>query len=579
MKQFRRSRKRFKLICKKTILGKIMRKVIIVLSACIVVLLAGYTAYRGYQIWKQSHGLAMAKEFLAKGDTRSAMLSLQQVLHTNPRNLDASRLVANLDEAARSPGTLVWRQHVLELDPKSINDRLALVQSAIVFHEYPLATNTLAGVADSDKNSSTYHDIAGTVALMGGHLDDAESHFSEAIRLDPSNPVPQVDLAVVRLHGSNALDLADARIALQRVILNSTNAGICTQARRELILDAMRFNDMTTALTISQDLVAQTNAAFSDKLLRLNVLKKANSPDFKPTLAGYQREAAATTAKLFDLTNWQIENFSPSAALRWLESLPMETQTNETAAILAAQCRLQMGDWHGLQASIQPQNWNELEFMRHALVARALREQGFTEASIAEWAVAVQCANAQKGELISLFRLAAAWHWNTEAEQILWTVVNRYPEEKWADTVLAQALTAFHRTSSLLQLFSIMHQREPDNLAVENNLAMTALLLGAQEKKPNTLAQEVYEKSPTNADYASTYGFSLYLQGKNADALKVMQKLLSKDLNEPSIAGYYGLILKANGHPTEAKAYLNRSSQANLLPEEQTLFDQALTSM
>jgi len=52
------------------------------------------------------------------------------------------------------------------------------------------------------------------------------------------------------------------------------------------------------------------------------------------------------------------------------------------------------------------------------------------------------------------------------------------------------------------------------------------------------------------------------LQGKYADALKTMQKLTQKDLENPSIAAYYGLILKANGKNAEAKAYLDRTSRA-----------------
>jgi Flp pilus assembly protein TadD len=112
-------------------------------------------------------------------------------------------------------------------------------------------------------------------------------------------------------------------------------------------------------------------------------------------------------------------------------------------------------------------------------------------------------------------------------------------------------------------------------LEIKNNLAMTAMLLGAQELDPYGLAQQVYEKYPKNPSYASTYAFSLYLQKKYADALKVMQQLTQKDLKSPSIAGYYGLILEANGNNAEAKDCLNRISKPQLLPEEQTLFDQA----
>jgi predicted Zn-dependent protease len=552
-----------------------MRKTIIVLSCCVGLLLLGYSAYRGYEVWKQSHGMAMAREYFAKGDARNTIISLQAVLHANPRNIEACRMIAGLTEAVRDQRALVWRQRVLELNPRSFEDRMALVQSAIIFQDYPLATNTLAGVTGADKNTATYNYIAGNVSLVEGQLDDAEAHFSEAIRLDPSNPVPQMNLAVVRLHRTNPLDMAEARIALQRVIMTTTNAALASQARRELINDAMHFNNNATALALSKELVNQSNSVFDDKLLRLFVLWKINSNEFKPALAMCQREASTNPPELFDLAIWQMKQISTNSALGWLQSLPTETRTNQPACLLIAQCQLGLGNWTALQSSLQPQNWNELEFMRHAFLARALREQGLTEASAAEWGVALKSASDSKGTTIALFRLAAQWRWNTEAEQILWTIVEKYPEQKWATATLSQHLMAGQRTRSLMELFDIMFKRNPDDLDTKNDLAMTAMLLGEQELDPYDLAREVYEKNPTNSSFASTYAFSLYLQQKYPDALKVMQQLTPKDLQDPSVDGYYGLILKANGNNAQARSFLDRSSRGQLLPEEQVLFIQA----
>ena len=104
---------------------------------------------------------------------------------------------------------------------------------------------------------------------------------------------------------------------------------------------------------------------------------------------------------------------------------------------------------------------------------------------------------------------------------------------------------------------------------------MMALLLDAQELKPYDLAREVYQKAPTNSAFASTYAFSLHLQKKDAEALKVMQQLPAKDLESPSVAGYYGLVLKATGNSNKAKVYLEWASKAPMLPEEKKLFDRA----
>jgi len=54
-----------------------------------------------------------------------------------------------------------------------------------------------------------------------------------------------------------------------------------------------------------------------------------------------------------------------------------------------------------------------------------------------------------------------------------------------------------------------------------------------------------------------------------------MQSLKPQDLENPGIAGYYGLILKATGNSEKAKPYLNWAFKGPLLPEEKKLSDRA----
>lgn len=557
-----------------------MRKTTILISSCIVTLLLGYTGYRGYQVWKQNHWLTLAKNFAAKSDIRNEMLSLQQVLRANPHNLEACRLAANLADAIHSPAALIFRQRVVELDPNSSADRLALVQTAMYSDDYSVATNTLADMDESSKKTADYHNLAGLVALGLGQISEAEMHFSEATRLEPINPIPQLNLSILRLHSTNSLDVAEARIILKRISLDSTNATMRVQAQRALTMDAVHFNDWGTALTLSKDLVQPTNTIFGDQLLRLDVLREAKSPEYKTTLTQYERMAAVDLTKLSDMTKWLMLRTSPSDALAWLHSLPMQIQTNSPGVLLVAQCQLQLRDWRGLQGTLQNQNWDETEFVRHALLARAFREQGLNAAAMAEWSQALQFANdrknsfaAQKGILSSLYVFAKEWKWNSEAEQILWTMVNRYPEEKWVAPVLTKALMAGGRTRSLMQLFDLIYKRQPDDLENKNNLAYTAMLLGETELNVNNMAQEVYAKAPQNPSYAATYALSLYLQKNYPEALAVLQKLTPQQLQDPSIAGYYSIVLKANGNGQRAKEYLRLTASVPLLPEEQKLFE------
>ena len=154
-------------------------------------------------------------------------------------------------------------------------------------------------------------------------------------------------------------------------------------------------------------------------------------------------------------------------------------------------------------------------------------------------------------------------------------IVNRDPSDQGTVQALSQMLFVEGRTRSLMQLYGQETKLFPSSLSMKNNLAMTALLLDAQELKPYDLAREVYQAAPTNPSYVSTYAFSLYLQGKSAEALKMMKTLKPGELQNPSVAGYYGLILKATGDRTKARAYLDWTAKAPLLPEEKYLFDQA----
>ena len=520
--------------------------------------------------------LALARGFLAKADRRNAVLSLQEVLRVNPVNLDAMRLMAQLAEAARSPSALLWRSRIVALDGKSTPDRLALAQTALLFRDYASATNALDGVDAAGRGTAAYQNLAGAVAAEANKLDEAELHFLEAARLEPTNQIPQMNLAVVLLHGSNALAQAQARSSLERIANDPAAGAPRCEALRELVNDAIQNKQLPRAEMLSQSLVTQTNSTFEDRLLRLNVLQQAGSASFKTELVESQREAAVDPAKIYEMATWQMAHNSAAGALAWLQALPAETLSSQAAMLMTAECRAETRDWTGLQASLEKQNWAELEFIRHAFLTRALRGQGLTSAATGEWEQALADAKGQKQSLIMLLRLAGQWNFASDAENILWTIFNQYPEEQWAYQTLSKVLVAGGQTRPLMMLFSRQVKRSPSDLSTKNNLAMLALLLDAQELKPNELAQEVYQESPTNSSFASTYAFSLYLQKRNAEALAVMQKLDAKQLQNPGISGYYGLILKANGRTAEAKTYLELSAKAALLPEERKLMDAAM---
>jgi len=191
----------------------------------------------------------------------------------------------------------------------------------------------------------------------------------------------------------------------------------------------------------------------------------------------------------------------------------------------------------------------------------------------AEWDEARQTAGTGIKNLTVLLELCTQWNWPVEKTDLLSSILKHHPEAKWAVPLLVNELASSGRTRALMTLFQQEVDQDPSDLQAKNNLAMTALLLNAVELRPFELARQVYEMEPTNISYASTYAFSLYQQKKWAEALNAFAPFDSKTLANPEVAGYYGLVLQANGHPRQAREYLDKAVHAQrLLPEERSLF-------
>jgi cytochrome c-type biogenesis protein CcmH/NrfG len=576
-----------------------MRKLFISTICLCVLFVTGFAGYRSFHIWKQKHLVTMARQFVAKADGANAVLCLRQALQSNPNNLEACRMMADFAEATRSPQAVTWRSRVVELEPDSLPNRLALARTATGVGNLALAQKALDGVDDDDKETAVYQTMAGAVDLAAKNFSDAEVHFAEAARLQPTNAVSQLHLATLRLQKNDPQAAAEARATLQRL---TTDPGVRVDALRQLTLDALQHTNLDAALTFSQDLLKETNSVFGDRMLRLNILGAGGgsrrseiggrtsdigavgtgatpyddrNAELEGFLAELQRESANHPAEAYDVARWMLMAGKPAPTLAWMQTLPPATRTNLPLPMTEADCYMALKNWAGLQTNLVGQNWSGLECMRRACLARAYREQGATSSAKAEWISAMKAAGTRRELLTQLYSIVVAWNWGLEQEDVLWAIANRYPSEMPVIQALSERLYAAGNTRSLQTLFSLATQNNRTNLAMMNNLAMTALLLESWEKKPHELAREAYGKASTNASIVSTYAYSLLVQQKTNEALQTIQRLSSRQLEEPTIAAYYGLILKASGQGEKANQYFEIASKEKLLPEERKLIERA----
>lgn len=546
-----------------------MRKLIIILVALAVLAGGAYGGRKVYRKWKEHRAMDQAKEALAKSEYNKAGLWLRKALQANGNNREAVRMMGDFTEMiGAGEAVMYWRKRLVDLESSTTN-RLLLARAGIVYRDFDTAKKALDGIDDAGKKTADFHKTMGAFATTTGQYLEAEKQFEQACKLEPQNPVPLLNLAMIRIQRKDEQLAGEARQNLQNLI---TNAAVGTDALRHLTLDAMRHTNHTRALELARALVAHTNALFNDRLMELDVLAAAKSAGFQSTLTALQKEVTTNAPRVFALSRWMLKGSGAQDTLAWLQTIGPEIRTNLPVTMVVADCFLGTTNWTALQAWVQDQQWGELEYVRLAMNTRALREQKLDSAAKSEWAKVMKAAEGRLDRLVALQRLAATWNWPTELEDVLWLVVNKFPSEKGAVQALSQLLYVGGKTRSLLTLYAQEIKSSPDNLAVKNNLASVAMLLNASEHRPYELAREVYEKQKDNPAFASTYAYSLFLQEKTADALKIMDQLKPEQLEQPSIAGYYAVMLAAAGDKEKAKKYLDLTAKARVLPEEAELF-------
>lgn len=546
-----------------------MRKLIIALLVLGLLGVAAYGGRRGYRSWKTHRAVSQAREAFAKSDNNAALLWLRAALKANGNNVEAVRMMGDFAELTQSPASVAWRSRLVELESDSVTNRLLLARVAISHREYAIAKKALDSVNQPDRKSADYQKISGAWAVATGQFEEAETHFQEAMKLEPNNPVPQVNLAMILVQRADPQLAVRGRQMLEKL---QTDPTVRLDALRHLAFDAFRHTNNARALAFAGELIRETNTIYNDRILHLNLLVASKSPQLPASLAGYQKDAATNAQHVFELSRWMLGSRGSRESFAWLQSISPRITTNLPVALVVADTYMGLTNWAGLQGCVSKQQWGELDYLRLMFLSRALREQGFSTAAKAEWSKALKEAAGQLERLKAIQGVTANWAWGAELEEVLWLIVNKFPTEKGAVQALSTHLYVDGKTRSLLTLYAQEAKLDPGNLPIKNNLVAIALLLNSEQHKPHELARELYEQQKDNPIFVATYAYSLHLQKRNAESLRLMRQLKPEQLEQPNIAGYYGLILATAGDKTSAKKYLDLAAKARLLPEEAELF-------
>lgn len=553
-----------------------IRKTLIVVAVLTMVGLGGWLGRKAYQKATEHRLVTAADQYMKQHDFKNAGLCLRRAMSINPYNVTANKLTADLLDEGGSPQALSWRIRTVQLATNTVEYRFDWAQTALKLNEINSAAQALRGIDEKYRSAAEYHKLAGVLAWNIHDTKSAEKEFSEALRLEPTNQAIVLNLATVRLLSTNRTEAQEARLALEKIPADSS---LYLTALRYLTADAMGHKNFESALTYSQRIIGDGRATDADKLAHLDILRASSSAGYGPWLATLKQNGSRSPQQAFALGEWMLKDTTPAAALDWLQTLPGEVQTNLPVPLVMTDCLIAMKDWNGLLNVVSKQDWEELNFYRLALATMANRQTDDRVAAERTWRRAFLLSSSHLDRLARLDQLTSAWGWDPERSEVLQEITSSFPKETWASDELVALFYANGRTREIADLLDKSYAANPSNTRLKNNLATVLMLLKSDTDKANRLAMESYNSETNNPFYTCTYAYSLLLQAKPEEAVKVLNHMKPDYLKNPSIAAYYGVVEAEAGDRNAAKEPLKLAETARLLPEEQELVRMAETRL
>jgi hypothetical protein len=543
-----------------------------------IVLLIGaiWGGHDVYVRWQERRLVRRAIIDIAKGDDRDASVAARTVLAIKPSSASAARVMAQLAERAGERSALDWRRTVLQLDPHSADDAFELVRTAIRFNDTATAERTLAGIDESARKDMRYHAAAALVAQSKHQDETAESEWTKALELAPEDKNFQLQLGILRLRASDPERRSQGETML--TALRSDETQRCAATRALLAAAVVRQENLGKLIELARDLQSYPEATWSDRLTYVDLLHAIQDQKFPSYLAELEEKASTDPGRISALLSWMSRSKLNLLALDYIRTLPAEQLQKWPAPVAVADVYVELSKWPELEAMTSKAQWNKFEFLRHAYLSRALREQGKATAAEHEWSNAATQAAEEIDFLTVLSKTASEWKWDKENTDLLWSLSKRPERQREAFLALYRSYTKAGDTEGLYRVLVRWVEVAPDDLNVQNNLAQISLLLDANVAEARRMAADVYRKAPANPAYVTTYAYSLLTNGNAKEATKAMNSLTPEQLRDPAVSAYYGICLAAL-HDDKARDFLAAGQQATLLPEEKKLVDKALADL
>jgi len=523
-------------------------------------------AWAGFRYAKLHLSLTYAHREASKKQYMRAEFWTGRALGVDPENIEATRLMAEIQEAQDKPSALNWRIRVVQRVPGSTADILAWAKCALRFEQKEMELKALQSLPpDLQSRSAEYQELMAGAALARNQTALAESYFVRATEIGRDNPIHRLNLATFRL--ANSPDRQVRETAAQDLEGMLADPRMRLLACRALLSDAIRRRDRARAQRFSDLLHSLPEHVFTDDLLCLESVTSV--PVFRTALGEIEHRAQSDMLAIVTTGDWLNAHRMAAEVLRWYAQLPQEMKSNERLQMTEAESYLALRDWKGLDAFLEKCRWGLGEYLRRAMQIRCQRE--LARPWEKNWQQLVSDTERNPQESLLLAQVLAGWGWRAEAVKLLWLASTKPETESEALQFLWDYYSQTRDTGELLHVAKAQRILQPANPVWKNNDAFLTLLLYGGSEPAERMAEDALEGNSNVPEWAATYAYALHLAGKDARAMKVMAKLPPESLQRPGVALYYAIVLSANGDPSGARQSLAKLNPTGMLPEEQKL--------
>ncbi len=544
----------------------------LVLSGVVVLAAGSYGGMRFYKRVTHDHLLKHAEVALADNNPQGAAMFALRLLRDDPKDVAAARLMVKITEPWPSE-SLVWHAKLHEVRPEDADNCLAWAKAGLEAGRLDVAAEALRDVPSSSRASGEFEFESSQLDLAKGDFQAAESHLSAAAKASPTDEHIALALAKARLRIPGE-KRAEGREALDQLSHKSSTS---VEALRSLANDAERHQQESQTVAYLLKLAQQPGATHEDQMRLLDLLVRMGDPSALERVKAYQSQIQDNPSRVSSMAFWMNANGMAAETVRWVQSLPAESQRQPSVQAALTQSYAQTGDWVRLKALVDKEDWGNMDYLRIAFRARSIREQGDAQQSKDQWNLSVLKASDHPEALALLCQTALNWGsaWAAEAEELGWRVAADPHASKAVLNAMQSRFVEAGDTRKFYRLLLLRRKLEPDDAGVQNNFALLSMLLKQNEPAAFQAAESLAKENPTDANLVSTYAYALLLQGRKEEALTMMNRFSQVELRLPAVAPYYGILLASANDP-RATTYLERAKRSPLLlPEERELVNEA----